>query len=62
MNLKTGIAGIVASAVISLGVVPAPFSHVAQACAFDFPPIGDKLPASSRSASASVLMISPPEF
>jgi hypothetical protein len=28
---------------------------------FDFPPIGDKPPASSRSASASVLMIFSPE-
>ena len=29
---------------------------------FHFPSIGDKPPASSRSASASLLMISPPEF
>jgi len=29
---------------------------------FDFPPIGDKPPASSRSASANLLMIFSPEF
>ena len=29
---------------------------------FDFPPIGSKPPASSRSASANLLMISPPGF
>jgi hypothetical protein len=31
-------------------------------CQVDFPPIGDKPPASSRSASATILLISPPGF
>ncbi|MGA9251088.1 MAG: hypothetical protein WBV71_01435 [Roseobacter sp.] len=38
MQRKTrkSIAGIIASAVVSLGIAPAPYSSVVQACAFDF--------------------------